>query len=300
MTDTTKSPSTTGEKTTRVRIDSHHHVWDLDVRSQEWLTVFPTIHRTFLFDEFRPLLAEEGVDGTVLVQVRDVTEETEEFLALAAREPLIRGVVGWVDLTSGRVAEEVARLRAMPGGDLLVGVRALVESESDPRWLLREGVVTGLRALAGTGLVFDLLVTHDQMPAAVEVVGLVPELRFVLDHLGKPPIAAGRLDPWREHLTALAVHPHVVAKLSGLVTEAGDDWTIESIRPFAAHLLECFGADRVMFGSDWPVCLVGASSYAEVVELHESLVAHLTAAELTQIRGGTAVRWYGLAGGVDR
>lgn len=295
---TTKATGTTGESSSGdVRIDAHHHVWDLDVRPQAWLSVFPSIHRSFLLDELRPLLAEAGVDGTVLVQVGAVPAETEEFLALAAREPLICGVVGWVDLTSGAVADEIARLRTLPGGDLLVGVRALVESETDPRWLLRDDVLDGLRALAGAGLVYDLLVTHDQLPAAVEVVGRVPELRFVLDHLGKPPIAAGGLDPWREQITALAAYPHVVAKLSGLVTEAGDGWTLETIRPFAEHLLQAFGPDRVMVGSDWPVCLVGASSYAQVTELHDSLVAHLTPAERAAIRGGAAVRWYGLGGG---
>ncbi len=294
---TTDSTAAAGETPPGgVRIDAHHHVWDLDVRPQSFLAAFPSIHRTFLLDELEPLLADAGVDGTVLIQVDAVTAETEEFLALAAREPVIRGVVGWVDLTSGAVSEEIDRLRTLPGGDLLVGIRSLVESEADPRWLLRDDVLDGLRALAGAGLVFDLLVTHDQLPAAVEVVGLVPELRFVLDHLGKPPIAAGRLDPWREQITALAAYPHVVAKLSGLVTEAGDGWTIETIRPFAAHLLDVFGPDRVMVGSDWPVCLVGASSYAQVTELHDSLVAHLDPAERAAIRGGTAVRWYGLGG----
>lgn len=295
MTSTTGAPDTTNG----LRIDTHHHVWDLDVRPQPWLEERPAIHRSFGMDELRPSLAAARVDGTVLVQVAAVVVETEEFLALADREPMIRGVVGWLDLTSGRVGAEIKRLRGLPGGDLLVGLRHLVESEPVPGWLLRDDVLDGLRAVADAGLVYDLLVTHDQLPAAVEIAARVPGLRFVLDHLGKPAIAAGDLDPWRERITALAAHPHVAAKLSGMVTEAGDAWIPETIRPFAEHLLEAFGPDRVMAGTDWPVCLL-AGSYAQVTELGELLIDHLTPDERAAVRGGTAVRWYDLQSREDR
>lgn len=295
MTTTTETPHTGNGP----RVDTHHHVWDLEVRPQAWLEKLPAIHRTFDIGDLRPSLAAAGVDGTVLVQVLALAVETEEFLALADREPTILGVVGWLDLTSGRVAAEIERLRGLPGGHLLVGLRHLVESEPDPGWLLRDDVLEGLLAVADAGLVYDLLVTHDQLPAAVEIAARVPGLRFVLDHLGKPAIAAGDLDPWRERITALAAHPHVAAKLSGMVTEAGDGWTPETIRPFAEHLLEAFGPDRVMAGTDWPVCLL-AGSYAQVTELGELLIDHLTPDERAAVRGGTAVRWYDLQSREDR
>lgn len=284
----TSSPSPTAP-----RIDAHHHVWDLAVREQAWLAELPAIDRTFGLDDLRPSLERVGVDGTVLVQVATVVAETEEFLALAAAEPLVRGVVGWVDLTAPDVADEIARLRGMPGGELLVGVRHQVQGEPDPRWLLRDDVLAGLAAVAGAGLAYDLLVVPEQLPAAVEVVGRVPQLTFVLDHLGKPDIAAGRLDPWRGHLSALAAHPHVAAKLSGMVTEAGTGWTVDTLRPFASHLLEAFGPERVMAGSDWPVCLL-AASYTDVAALTEQQLEELSAPERADVLGGTATRVYGL------
>lgn len=274
-----------------MRIDAHHHVWDLAARPQAWLAVLPEIHRSFHFDELRPHLAAAGVDGTILVQVDAVLAETEEFLALAAREPTIVGVVGWVDLTSGSVGDDIAHLRRLPGGDRLVGIRHLVQGEADPRWLLRDDVLEGLAAVAAAGLVYDLLVTHDQLPAAVEVVGRLPQLRFVLDHLGKPPIAAGDLDPWRARITALAAHHNVAAKLSGMVTEAGDDLTLDAFAPWARHLLTAFGPERVMAGSDWPVCLL-VQPYDQVTLLNEELVAGLAPLDRAAVLGGTAATWY--------
>jgi L-fuconolactonase len=279
---------------TEPRIDAHHHVWDLRVRDQPWTAELPPLRRTFTFDELLPQLAAAGVDGTVLVQTITVPEETPELLALAGAHPQICGVVGWVDLTTPDVGTRLAALRALPGGDRLVGVRHQVQGEPDPRWLLRPDVLDGLAQVAEAGLVYDLLVTHEQLPAAVEVAGRVPELRFVLDHAGKPPIASGVLDPWRDHLAALAAHPLVAAKLSGLVTEAAADWAPEDIAPFAAELLAAFGPDRVMVGSDWPVCLLRAS-YAEIDALHRSLIGSWPAADREQLLGGTAARWYRLA-----
>ena len=275
------------------RIDAHHHVWDLTARPQEWLVDLPSIDRSFSLDDLAPSLATTGVTGTVLVQVATVTAETEEFLALAADHPVVRGVVGWLDLTAGGVADEVARLRTLPGGDRLVGIRHQVQGEPDPRWLLRDDVLAGLRELASTGLVYDLLVTVDQLPAAVEVVGLVPDLVFVLDHLGKPRVAAAELDPWRQQVAALAAHPNVAAKLSGLLTEAGPTWSVDTLRPYAAHLLSCFGAARVMAGSDWPVSLL-AADYPEVTRVTEALLDGLSDSERVDVLGGVATRTYDL------
>ena len=278
---------------TAPRIDAHHHLWDLSIRDQPWTAELPAIHRSFAFDELAPQLAEAGVDGTVLVQTIAVPDETPELLALATAHQRIRGVVGWVDLTAPDVPERLAELRASPGGNRLVGVRHQVQGEPDPRWMLRPDVLAGLAAVAAAGLVYDLLVIHPQLPAAIEVVGLVPQLRFVLDHAGKPPIAACELDPWRARISALAAHSNVAAKLSGLVTEDAVTWSAERIAPFAAHLLTAFGPDRVMVGSDWPVCLL-RGSYADVDALHRALIAGLPDDDRHAVLGGTAMRWYGL------
>lgn len=279
--------------TAPLRIDAHQHFWDLEVRDQPWTADLPALRRSFGPDDLFPRLHEHGVDGTILVQTVTVAEETPELLLLAQQHPEVLGVVGWVELTRPDVADELARLRQLPGGERLVGIRHQVQSEPDPRWLLGDGVRRGLAAVGAAGLVYELLVTHDQLPAAVEVVAAVPDVRWVLDHAGKPPIAAGTLDPWRGHLDALAGHPGVACKLSGLVTEAAVDWTSGDLRPWADHVLTAFDPSRVMAGSDWPVCLL-RTSYAGTLELTDGFIADLGDAERAEVLGGTAERWYGL------
>lgn len=208
--------------------------------------------------------------------------------------PSLVGVVGWIDLTAPDAADELAALRAGPGGDLLVGIRHLVQGEADPRWLCRPDVRRGLQAIAEAGLCYDLLTLPHQLPAAVETVRALPQLTFVLDHLSKPPIASGRLEPWASGLRALAAEPNVFCKLSGMVTEADHtSWTVASFRPYAEVALEAFGPSRVMFGSDWPVCLL-AAPYARVAETAAQLVSELSSGEQDQIFGGTAVNAYRL------
>jgi L-fuconolactonase len=276
-----------------MRVDAHHHLWDLSVRDQPWTAGLRELRRSFGIDHLRPLLRAHGVDGTVLVQTVTVPDETPELLEIARTSPEVLGVVGWVDLTAPDVAGELARLRALPGGERLVGVRHQVQEEPDPRWLTRPDVRAGLGAVERAGLVYDLLVRPHQLAAAVEVTGTLPGLRFVLDHAGKPDVAGGALDPWREHVARLAERPNVACKLSGLVTEASPSWTVADLRPFAAHVLERFGAERVMAGSDWPVCLL-AASYDDVVAATDELLAGLADDGRCDVLGGTAVRWYGL------
>jgi L-fuconolactonase len=281
-------------------IDAHHHFWDLSVRPQDWIDpqTMGAIRRDFGLADLAGPAAEAGVTGTVLVQTVAVAEETPEFLAIAAADDnhLVAGVVGWVDLTAPDVADALAALREAPGGERLVGIRHLVQGEPDPRWLTRPDVQRGLRAVADAGLVYDLLTLTHQLPAAVETVRALPDLRFVLDHLSKPLIASGVLQPWADDLRALASSPNVVAKLSGLVTEADPaNWTVADLRPYAEVALEAFGPDRLMFGSDWPVCLL-AGSYADVVGAARELTAELSPAEQEQIFGTTAQRWYRLPG----
>ncbi|GAA2102893.1 amidohydrolase family protein [Actinomadura alba] len=278
-------------------VDAHHHVWDLSVRDQDWITGerLAPLRRDFSLDDLRPEATAAGVTATVLVQTITVAAETPEFLALAAADDLVAGVVGWVDLTAPDVADALAALREAPGGGYLAGIRHQVQGEPDQDWLCRPDVRRGLRAVAGAGLAYDLLTLPHQLPAAVRTATVLPELTFVVDHLSKPPIASGELEPWAGRMRELARLPNVMCKLSGLVTEADwGRWDIGDLRPYADVVLDAFGPRRLMFGSDWPVCLL-AAPYDRVVEAGRELTAQLSAAEREAVFGGTAVRAYGLA-----
>ncbi|GAA0608149.1 amidohydrolase family protein [Streptomyces crystallinus] len=279
-------------------VDAHHHLWDLAVRDQEWLAgpEFTPIRRDFPVDELRARAHACGVAATVLVQTVTVAEETPELLALAAGDPLVRGVVGWTDLTAPGVADELARLAELPGGARLVGIRHQVQGERDPEWLLRPDVARGLAAVADAGLAYDLVVLPHQLPACVRAAERHQGLTFVLDHLGKPPVASGAVEPWASAVRGLAALPNTVGKLSGLVTEADRArWEVEDLRPYVDTALEAFGPGRLMFGSDWPVCLL-AASYGEVLETARELVRGLGPHERAQVLGATAERVYRLSG----
>jgi L-fuconolactonase len=274
-------------------IDAHHHVWDLSVRDQNWITgpEMAPIRRSFSPDDLRPDAQAAGVTATVLVQTVTVAEETPEMLALAAADPLVAAVVGWTDLTSPAVAGELEVLAAGPGGEYLAGIRHQVQSEPDPDWLRRPGVIHGLRAVAAAGLCYDLVVLPHQLPAATYAAAAVPELTMVLDHAAKPPIATGNLGPWAGAIRAFAAQPNTVCKLSGLVTEAVPGAPESAFVPVADVILSEFGPHRVMFGSDWPVCLL-AADYASVIGLARSMAAGLTEAERTAVFASTAARVY--------
>ncbi|MER7900444.1 amidohydrolase family protein [Streptomyces sp. NPDC096046] len=274
-------------------VDAHHHVWDLSVRDQDWITgpELAPLRRDFTMKDLQPEARSAGVGRTVLVQTVTVPEETPEFLALAERHDLIAGVVGWTDLTHPGVADELARLRALPGGRYLKGVRHQVQGEPDPEWLLRPDVRRGLAAVADAGLVYDLVVLPHQLPACVRAADDLPGLTFVLDHLGKPPIASGALEPWASGLRALAALPNTVAKLSGLITEADlASWTVEDLRPYADVALQAFGPERLMHGSDWPVSTL-AVPYGDTPDLTRRLTDPRDHAHILET---TASRVYGL------
>jgi L-fuconolactonase len=275
-------------------IDAHHHVWDLSVRDQDWITgsSMAAIRRTFTIDDLLPHTRSAGIDATVVVQTVPVAEETPEMLALAASSPLVAGVVGWTDLASPRIADSLARLAALPGGEYLVSIRHPVEYEQDPDWLRRPDVIRGLRAVAAAGLCYDVLAEPHQIPAASYAAAAVPGLTMVLDHAGKPPIGTD-LSGWTAAIAGFAALPNTVCKLSGLVTEAPDAAPPAAFSPVADVVLDVFGAARVMFGSDWPVCLL-ASSYDGVNSLARSLVAALPETERAAVFGGTAARVYGI------
>ena len=298
-----------------VVVDAHHHLWVRARHPQDWID--PETMAAIDAD-FTPAdlpAAAHGVDATVVVQSVSRWRETADLLDAASspegRSARISGVVGWADLVAPDLEDRLAALRERPGGHRLVGVRTMLQAEPDPGHLDRADVRAGIAAVGAAGLPFDLVVRPDQVAACARLAAALPGVRFVLDHLGKPPIAAsatgrdGRpgdpaaLDAWRRDLADLAGRPNVVAKLSGLVTEARwDTWTTADLRPAADHALDVFGPDRLMLGSDWPVCLL-ASGYGRWLAVAEELLAGLSADERAAVRGRTAVATYGLAVGPD-
>ena len=276
-----------------MRVDAHQHFWRYDPSEYGWIGEgMERLARDYLPVDLAPLLAAHGIDGSVAVQARQTLDETRWLLDLAAKHPAILGVVGWVDLQSDDVGEQ---LREFAGNPRFVGVRHVVQDEPDPRFLLGEAFVRGLRQLHGFGLTYDLLLFPQQLPAAVELVGMMPEQPFVLDHLAKPSIKAGSLDPWQADIRGLAGHPNVSCKLSGLVTEAAwQGWKRTDFTPYLEVALDAFGPKRLMMGSDWPVCLL-AAEYPDVVGIVTDFIGRLSESEQELILGGTASRFYRLS-----
>ncbi|MFF4769492.1 amidohydrolase family protein [Streptomyces sp. NPDC001255] len=277
-------------------VDAHHHVWRLSVRPQPWITgpgLAPLL-RDFTLAELEPQARAAGVNTTVVVQTVSSEDETAELLALAAGPGPVGAVVGWTDLTAPDVAERVAALRELPGGGCLRGLRHQAQDEPDPRWLCRAEVRRGLRAVGAAGLAYELLVTPRELPAAVETARALPDVRLVLDHAGKPPVAHGAREPWATHLAELAALPHVSCKLSGLLTEAGPAHAHPgALRPWTDHVLDAFGPGRVLLGSDWPVCTLVAP-YTEALTTTRLLLDRLAPAERAAVLAGNARRVYGL------
>ena len=278
------------------RIDAHHHVWDLAVRDQPWMSGdgMGPIRRSYGIDEFVAEAAASGVGASVVVQTVTEITESEELLDLAADTPQIVGVVGWADLAAVDVGQQLDRLQSMRSGRWLVGIRSMVQYEPDPAWLQRPAVLAGLREVARRGLVNELLVLPGQLDAVTVAVREVPDGRFVLDHMAKPPIATTQWEPWATDLAEVAKCDNVVVKLSGLVTEAGwSTWTPALIRPYVEQVISVFGAGRILFGSDWPVCTL-AASYGQVVALADDLIGGLSATQHEAIFGGNATATYTL------
>jgi L-fuconolactonase len=284
-----------------IHVDAHQHFWDPARYSYPWMAgeVMDPVRRAFTPDDLLPSLRTANIDGTVLVQTLSSVHETREFLELAAATDFVHGVVGWVDLTSPTVGDDLDALLEDPFGRWLVGIRHQVHDEPDPDWLGRDDVRRGLAAVRRRGLTYDLLVRARELPAATDTVRRFPELQFVLDHIAKPRIVDGQDDPWMQRMPALAAEPNVSVKLSGMVTEADwASWTPDDLRPFVDHVVGWFGPDRLMFGSDWPVCLL-AGTYEEVVAGLTATLMPTSPNEIAQIFGGNAQRVYRLdnAGG---
>lgn len=290
-------------------VDAHHHLWDLSVRAQPFLDSAPALaplRRTFSLAHLAPLAAAAGVSATVVVQTVSQPGETPELLALAGSGGLIAGVVGWADLAAADAGDQLAGLAARPGGQHLAGIRHPLLTEPDPRWLDRPEVRRGLAAVAAAGLVFDVVARPGQLQAAIRAAAALPGLTVVLDHLGNPDVRHPVQDSWAAAVRQLAALPNTVAKLSGMLgvpppgparqLAPGDPGRLAHLRPYADLALECFGPDRLVFGSDWPVSTLDAP-YESVVAAGRAVISELSPAEEAAILSGTARRVYQLGGG---
>jgi len=276
-----------------MRLDSHQHFWRYDPAQYGWITGdMDVLRRDLLPAELEPQLRAAGFEGSIAVQARQSLEETEWLLQLADEHPFVRGVVGWVDLCSPRVGDQLARYARHPR---LVGVRHVVQDEPDDAFLARPEFRAGIARLREHRLAYDLLLFPKHLQLAARLVEEFPEQRFVLDHIGKPPIRDGLLSPWQQDVRRLAAFPNVACKLSGLVTEARwDRWRAEELHPYLDVVVEAFGVERLMVGSDWPVCTL-AGDYARTVAVVVDYVKRLPAGEQDAVLGGNAARCYGIA-----
>ncbi len=281
-----------------MRIDAHQHFWNLKQFPHPWITEsLQPLRHNFLPADLRPLLDQHRLDGSVLVQTFGSLEETRWFLSLATQHEFILGVVGWVDLQDPGVGDTLDALADHPK---LVGIRHVVHDEPDPQWLTRPEVLRGLGELARRKLPYDLLLRPPHLPAAIEVARQFPTLPLVVDQIAKPRIASLGWDDWAEPFAALARFPSVYCKLSGMITEASwSGWKPSDLHRYVDHALQHFGPERLMFGSDWPVCLL-AGSYARVVEGLEANLSPLKAQDQDRIWGGTAQQFYRLSTGAGQ
>ncbi len=279
-----------------VRIDSHHHIWDLSVRAQDWMQgdeVAP-ISRTILMDELEPELEKANIEYTVIVQTVANPDETPEFLDLSLSHQKICAVVGWLDLESKDIRPQLEKYLQHKGAKNLVSIRDLAQDKSDPNWLLRDDVLANIHRLAEYGLAFDILTRPPQLAAAVEMVKKSPNNSFVLDHISKPYMAKGEMQPWADQISEIAACENVYVKVSELFTEANwNSLTTQTFKPYLDHILKTFTPARMMFGSDWPVCLL-AASYADTIALMENFIASFSISEQESFWSGTAKRAYKL------
>jgi len=278
-----------------LRIDAHQHYWRYRPQGYPWISEqMAVLRQDYGPAQLEPLLERHGFDGALVVQARQCEQETRTLLAQVQQSRGVSGVVGWLDIASPRLPQRLDELRLQP---LLRGLRHLVQDEPQPAaWLERQAVRCGMQALQRHGYVYDILVTHRDLAAAAQFAARHDDYWLVLDHLGKPDIARGA-QHWAQQIKPLAALPHVACKLSGLITEApGGGWQAQQLLPFFEAALEAFGPQRLMFGSDWPVCLL-AGDYGQVYRLCEQAVAALSPAQQAAIWGGTASRVYSLAMG---
>lgn len=272
-----------------MRIDAHQHFWSLARGDYGWLTpALGPIYRDFGPADLAPLLVAHGIERTILVQAAPTEAETAYLLDIAAKTRFVAGVVGWTDFDAPGVARRIATLAADP---LLVGLRPMVQDIADDDWLARPELAPAFEAMTVNGLVFDALLKPRHIVPMLTVLEQHPRLACVIDHGAKPDLVSGDIAGWRDGMSALAAHPRLACKLSGLVTEANSDWTLETLRPVVEHILATFGPERLIFGSDWPVVTLRAS-YGQWIEAAEALLSDLTEAQRVAVFGGNARRLY--------
>ena len=245
------------QDTQPITIDSHHHFWNVSMLDYPWMPPGPgVLRRNYLPEDLRPILAANGISRTVVVQAHQSLDEANFLLDLAANTDFMAGVVVWVDLKSPSVGEDLDELNHRPG---LVAIRHQIEDEPDPAWMVQDDVIAGLKELAKRGIGYDMLVRPPNLKYVPYVAEQVPDLRMVIDHIGKPLIGRHILEPWKTDISEIAKIPGVYCKISGMVTEADHtNWKVDDLKPYVSHIADIFGTDRIMFGSDWPVCLIAS------------------------------------------
>jgi len=276
-----------------VRVDAHQHFWDYDERQYPWIQKDWPIRKPFLPPDLKPLLAREKFDYCVAVQARQTFEETIWLLELAKEHAFVAGVVGWIDLLADSLKAVPYQLERIER-DKLVGVRHVVQDEPNDEFVLRTDFLCGIASLEEYDLAYDILIFPKQLRAAIELVRKFPEQRFVLDHIAKPLIRDGKMEPWKAQIAELAKWPNVFCKLSGMVTEAKwGDWKRTEFKPYLDVVWEAFGEDRLMIGSDWPVCLLGGE-YSTVIGIVQDYLKQFTESTRDKVLGGNAVKFYKL------
>ncbi len=273
-----------------LRVDSHQHFWEYDPQQYPWIQPDWPIRKSFLPQDLKPFLDKSGFDACVAVQARQTVEETRWLLELAEKNPFVAGVVGWVDLQAQTPEKQLSDLLSPK----LVGVRHVAQDEPDDRFLVRREFVRGISILEERQLAYDILIFPKQLPVAIELVRMFPNQRFVLDHIAKPNIRDDVLEPWRRQIIELAKSQNVFCKLSGMVTEARwYQWRLEQFRPYLDVVWEAFGEDRLMIGSDWPVCLLSAD-YSLAIGVVQTYLEQFGEATREKVLGSNAVRFYKL------
>jgi L-fuconolactonase len=265
-----------------MRIDSHHHLWDLSIRPQEWMVGdgMDPVRRNFDADDLRTAISGTKIEKTILVHATTTTDETHELLALAETDPTIVGVVGWLQIDSPSAIADCEEYLQAPGASYLKGIRDVAQDLPDSNYLAKAQSIATVQQLGRMGLTYDILTKTPELKAAIELVKACPDVQFVLDHISKPYIAKEEIEPWKSLITELAAFENVSCKISGMITEAKwNTWQTRDFVPYVDHIIASFTPQRLMFGSDWPVALLATSSYSDVVTLAESLTAKFSETE---------------------
>ena len=265
-----------------MRVDSHHHLWDLSIRPQDWMVGdgMEPVARNFDTSDLRAAIAGTKIEKTVLVHATTTYDETYELLEIAQSDETVIAVVGWLQIDSPDAIARCEKYLAAPGGSYLKGIRDVAQDLPDSQYLAKPQSIATVQQLGKMGLTYDILTKTPELKAAIDLVKVCPDVQFVLDHISKPYIAKGEIEPWKSLITELASYENVSCKISGMVTEAKwNTWTTQDFVPYVDHIIESFSPQRLMFGSDWPVALLAAPSYSEVVQLAERLTATLSQTE---------------------